>query len=79
MPHFIVGFVSRDPLELFGERLRQLRESRSISQEKLAELAGLHRNYEGLLERGGANPTLRTIVALAMALGVRPAKLLDKI
>jgi transcriptional regulator with XRE-family HTH domain len=68
-----------DTLKAFGKQLRELRETRDISQEKLAELAGLHRTYEGLMERGRANPTLLAIVALSRALKVRPAKLLDKL
>lgn len=66
-------------LKAFGKNLRQLREKRGLSQEKLAELANLHRNYTGLLERGGSNPTLLALVALAHALKVRPYKLIDKL
>ncbi len=80
MPAFNVpGVLTSNPLIAFGKRLRELRKKRSLSQEKLAELANLHRNYTGLLERGGANPTLRAIIALARALDVPPAKLLDGI
>ena len=68
-----------DILRIFGKHLRELREKSGISQEKLAELAELHRNYAGLVERRGANPTLLAIVALAHALKVRPAKLLEKL
>lgn len=68
-----------DILKAFGKHLRELREKTDLSQEKLAELADLHRNYAGLLERGRANPTLLAIVALAHALKVRPSKLLEKL
>jgi transcriptional regulator with XRE-family HTH domain len=61
---------------LFGKRLRELRLERKISQEKLAEIADLHRNYVGVLERGGQNPSLDAICKLARALKVRPAELL---
>ena len=70
---------NEDTLKTFGKHLRELREKTDLSQEKLAELADLHRNYAGLVERGRANPTLLAIVALARALKVRPSKLLDKL
>ncbi len=66
-------------LKAFGKQLRELREESGLSQEKLAELADLHRNYAGLVERGGANPSLLAIVALSRALKVRPSKLLEKL
>lgn len=67
------------PLVLFGKRLRGLRLKRKLSQEKLAEIAELHRNYVGLMERGESNVSLLTLVALARALGVRPAKLIEAV
>lgn len=70
---------NQELLRAFGKHLRDLRKRRSLSQEKLAELAGLHRNYAGLLERGGSNPTLLAIVALGRALNVRPYKLIEKL
>jgi transcriptional regulator with XRE-family HTH domain len=66
-------------LKAFGKQLRTLRDKSGLSQEKLAELADLHRNYPGRVERGSANPTLLVIVALARVLKVRPAKLLEKL
>lgn len=71
--------MREDILKAFGKHLRELREKKELSQEKLAELADLHRNYTGRVERGGANPTLLAIVALARALKVRPSKLLEKL
>ena len=68
-----------DPRIAFGRRLRGLRLRRSLSQEKLAELADLHRNYVGAVERGERNLSLIIIVKLARALAVRPSKLVDSI
>jgi transcriptional regulator with XRE-family HTH domain len=68
-----------DPRIVFGKRLRGLRLERGLSQEKLAELADLHRNYVGGVERGERNIALLNIVALSRALKVRPGKLLETI
>ena len=54
----------------FGERVRELRVARNLSQEELAFRAGLHRTYLGGIERGERNPALRNIAAIAEALGV---------
>ena len=45
----------------------------------MAEMAELHRNYVGLMERGESNVSLLTLVALARALGVKPAKLIEPV
>lgn len=68
-----------DPRVIFGRHIRKLRLERGLSQEKLAELADLHRNYVGGVERGERNIALLNIVALARALHVKPAKLLETI
>ena len=63
-------------LRLFGERLRELRTERGLTQEQLAELAGVDRNYIGQIERGERNVALVNIVRIAQALKVQPADLL---
>jgi transcriptional regulator with XRE-family HTH domain len=64
---------------LFGERVRKLRLQRKLSQEKLAEMAELHRNYVGGVERGERNVSLLNIVKLARGLEVKPTKLIEPI
>jgi transcriptional regulator with XRE-family HTH domain len=62
-------------LRLFGERLRELRTERNLSQERLAELAGLDRNYIGQIERAERNVALVNIVRIAKALEVDAGEL----
>ena len=59
----------------FGKRVREIREKKEISQERLGELADLHRTYVSSLERGKRNVSLLNIEKLATALGVTMAQL----
>lgn len=68
-----------DPRVLFGRRVRELRMEQGLSQERLAEMSKLHRNYIGGIERGERNVGLINIVELAHALQVKPIKLLEPI
>ncbi len=65
-----------DTLKRFGDKVRELRIKKGLSQEQLAELSGLHRTYISSLELGKRNVSLINIFALAKALGVTPDKLL---
>lgn len=60
----------KDPIRIFGDRIRQRRCHLGLSQEQLAEKSGFHRTYIGTIERGERNPALRNIVRLAEALSV---------
>lgn len=62
--------------ERFGTRLREIRLTKGISQERLAELAGLHRTYVSSVERGERNISLENIDRLATALGEPMGKLM---
>lgn len=53
--------------------VRAARREANLSQEALADLAGLHRTYISLLERSRRSPTLATLEAIARALGMTPA------
>ncbi len=57
-------------LETFGKAVAARRRELGLSQESLAERSGLHRTYIGSVERGERNPTLKSIVKIACALGV---------
>lgn len=58
--------------------LRKLRQARGISQERLAEMAGLHRTYISSVERSQRNISIDNIARLAKALDVLPEKLLGE-
>jgi transcriptional regulator with XRE-family HTH domain len=54
----------------FGENLRALRKRRNLAQEGLAEVASVHRNEIGILERGQCEPGLLVLLIVADALEV---------
>lgn len=78
LPHSLV-VVQKKFQRQFGLRLRQLREERALTQERLAELADFDRTYLSGIERGVRNPTLAVIGRLAKALGITPAELLGEV
>lgn len=58
------------PQPALGKAVRQLREKRGITQERLAQDAGLTTGTVSLIERGQSNPAWGTVEALARGLGV---------
>lgn len=68
---------SSDPKTILAENLKALRQSAGLSQEELADRAGLHRTYVSSVERGQRNLTLENIFALAKALGTTPSNLVQ--
>jgi len=62
---------------LFGRNVRTLRRLREMSQEDLAELAGIYRSHVTLIERGEINFTVDTMEAIAHAMGLEVMDLLD--
>lgn len=73
----IIAVQTDDDLLAIGRQIARLRSARRMSQEQLAELAGLHRNYVGLVERGQRNPRLKTLIAIAEALNATLAELFE--
>lgn len=63
-------------LQKFGLRIKELRSAKGITQEDLAELAGLSRQYVGDVERGARNISLVNIEKIATALKITLSELL---
>jgi transcriptional regulator with XRE-family HTH domain len=70
--------VKVDPeLVPLGREVRRLRKERGLSQEALADAAGLHTNYVGGIERGERNVGIKALFALARALELPVSRLFD--
>lgn len=70
--------MSKEPiLLLFGHNVQKYRKAQDLSQEKLAELAGVHRTYIGMIERAEKNITLCNMEKVAKALNISISKLLE--
>lgn len=64
-------------LAALGKNIRQAREAKQITQEKLAEFASLDPTYISGIERGQRNPGIRNVVKIAKALGLTTANLCE--
>ena len=62
-------------LAALGRNVRHRREARALTQEKLAEKAGLDPTYISGIERGLRNPGIKNVARLAKALGFTTAEL----
>lgn len=62
---------------LFGQRIRQIRNERHMSQEEFAWIVGLHRTYLGQVERAEKNITLKNIEKICKALDIDPKELFN--
>lgn len=62
---------AKNILTKFGNRVRAERLKRDLSQEELADRAGVHRTYIGMIERAEKNITLTNIEKIAKALNVQ--------
>lgn len=69
--------MDKQVLVAFGLHIKQLRQSRNISQEQLGLIADLDRTYISGIERGKRNVSLINIVKLAEALEVDKTRLLE--
>lgn len=60
----------------FGQKVREIRKEKGLSQEELAHKADLHRTYIGMIERAEKNITLLNIEKIANALEVNIKELI---
>jgi y4mF family transcriptional regulator len=67
--------VENDDLKTLGERIRQMRKDRGLTQESLADKAGIDRSYIGGVERGERNLTFSMLCQICEALGCDVAAL----
>ena len=71
--------MASDIKHAFGRRVRQLRKERRWSQEKLAEMSGMHWTYIGQVERGERNLTLQSIESIAKAFRIKITNLFGEL
>ena len=64
-------------LKEFGERVKQLRLQKNISQEKLSFLTGFHRTYIGMIERGERNISISNMAVFAKVFELNISELID--
>ena len=62
-------------ISAFGRHLRALRQQRGLSQEEVAERAGVHVTYLSGVERGHRNPSLKIVRRIALGLGLEVREL----
>lgn len=68
-----------DTLTQLGQNIQNLRKDKTLSQEKLAELAGVHRTYIGMVERGERNISILNLKKIALALKVNVSNLTENL
>ena len=71
--------METDILELFGNRIKQLRIAKKWSQQELADETGFHKNYIGMIERGERNITLKNIEPFAKIFDLSLSELFNNI
>ncbi|HVG62929.1 MAG TPA: helix-turn-helix transcriptional regulator [Hyalangium sp.] len=76
-PENLAPIIKRERKRL-GQRLRELRKARGLSQEQAAEMIGIHPKYMPRVEAGRANLTVDTLIAASVAYEVALSDLFTK-
>jgi transcriptional regulator with XRE-family HTH domain len=71
--------VKRDLKKAFGKVIKELREDRGLSQQELADTAGIDRSYLSDLERGLNFPSLNIVYSLAEVFKMKANELVGKV
>jgi transcriptional regulator with XRE-family HTH domain len=77
-----MGTISCVPQKLLiqlGQRIREFRKRKGLSQEELAEATGLHRTYIGGIERGERNVSIINLSQIAKALDISLSVLFEEV
>lgn len=74
----IVGIMEDEILIKLGNRIREVRMKKNMTQAELATKCGCNRNYISMLERGERNPSFKSLVMIANGLGVKIQKLVTE-
>jgi transcriptional regulator with XRE-family HTH domain len=72
------GMTKKKILIVFGDKVRELRKEKGLSQEEVSFKADLHRTYIGMIERAEKNITLANIEKIANALNVNIKELFNE-
>ncbi|VGO11859.1 hypothetical protein PDESU_00406 [Pontiella desulfatans] len=75
---FVSARRKQTPQEMLGIAVRERRLELDVSQEQLAEMVSVHRNYVGKIERGEQNLTIETLVRFAKTFRCKPSELLGE-
>lgn len=69
--------INKHLITEFGQRIKELRSEKNISQEKLSFATGFHRTYIGMIERGERNISLTNMAVFAKVFELTISELLD--
>lgn len=76
MPRIAPNSEEGDTLEKLGDAIRSKRHELKLSQEALADAAGINRTHMGEVERGKRNVSFLAVVRIAAAMKVKPSDLI---
>jgi len=69
-------YLIMDTSKKIGDKIKEIRKKKKLTQVEVAEKAGIHFNYFARLERGEVNPSIQTIESIANALKVKSGDIL---